>query len=73
MLGDNQYPDFFIDFIIKATLCKLVDKNDHDLIDKDCDNKFDLSWNSNACLDVVQKKDKFRFMLYPLGENLQKS
>ena len=59
MSRDNQYLDCFIDPVIKATLHKLVDKNDDDLIDKDGDGKFDLSWNSNACLDVVRKNDKF--------------
>ena len=65
-LHRNQYPDNFLDPIIHETINKIV--NSDDAKDTTCDNISLSSLDSNACLDIVSEKDKFRFYLSYRGK-----
>ena len=70
ILIDNQYPESFIYPIINATIQKLVTKNCENDDDDDVSstNDMNLSLDSNACLDLVNEKDKFLFFLAYRGK-----
>ena len=74
ILSKNQYPQSFIMPILNTTISKLV-SNDIEL-DNDDVHDVNVSMDSNACLDIVDEKDKFKFFLNYRGkptENLAKS
>ena len=64
ILNKNQYPDSFVEDLIKSTLYKLLGEND----EPDVDNISDLSLDANACLYQIPEKDKFKFFITYRGK-----
>ena len=56
MLRDNQYPNLFIDPIIKTILCKLVDRNHNASFEDNCDVDCDMTVDANNCVHSVSEK-----------------
>ena len=65
-LHRNQYPDNFLDPIIYETINKIM--NNDEAKDNTSDNTSVVSLDSDACLDMVSEKDKFRFYLSYRGK-----
>ena len=75
ILENNQYPTSFIMPIIKNTIDKLVAPSGIDT-DISSEISFESSLDSNACLNVVSDRDKFKFSICYRGkptEQLAKS
>ena len=53
MLRDNQYPDYFVDPIVNATLYRSVDKRQDDSNENDYVEDLDMTRDTNACVHVV--------------------
>ena len=73
ILSKNQYPQSFIMPIISNTIRKLVSNNDQSDTESESVGELNVSLDSNAWLNNMKEKDKFKFFISYRGnptENL---
>ena len=76
ILLNNQYPPTLIDDIVHDCLYKILDVSDEETDSNEDNESSDMSMDSNACLNIIENKDKFKFFIQYRGkptEQLAKS